>query len=219
MDIKNIIAFLNKLEKNNNKEWFDLNRKEYEALRAEWIKYIADLIKKIGQFDRDILTLDAKASIFRINRDIRFSKNKSPYKTNFGASLNKGGKKSPFAGYYFHVDPNEVFIAGGAYMPEVNNLSAIRQEIDYHFKEFDAIVNDKISKNYFGGLGGETLSRPPKGYGFDNEAIEYIKHKSFVFIRKFSVQTLDAKNFENELINTMKAIKPLNDFINRAIGV
>ncbi len=215
MDFKRVIAFLKKLKANNNKDWFEVNRKEYEAIKAEWIDYVDVLIKGIGAFDPEILKLDPRKCIFRINRDVRFSADKSPYKTNFGASMNPGGKKSLLAGYYFHIDPSEVFIAGGVYMPTPEQLAAIRQEIDYNFKEFKAIAESKDIKKYFGKISGDALARPPKGYTEDNPAIGYLKQKSFLMVQKIPVKDLYEKDFEKKLFAAFKAMKPLNDFVNR----
>lgn len=217
MNYKALLDYLKRLEKNNNKEWFDTNKKEYESLRKEWVECIGGLIADIGAFDADILGLEPKSCIFRINRDVRFSADKSPYKTNFGASMSKGGKKLEFCGYYFQVRPNDVFIAGGCYMPASDKLANIRQEIDYNLDEFRAIINHKEYKKQFGALSGETLSRPPKGYEADNPAVEYLKHKSFLSFKKLDDSALFEKNFEKEIIKTFKAMKPLNDFLNRAI--
>lgn len=218
MNFKRLISFLQKLQKNNNKEWFDANRAEYELLRKEWIDFVSTLIKGIGAFDPAILVLEPKSCIFRINKDIRFSKDKTPYKTNFGASLNPGGKKSLLAGYYFHVSPKEVFLGGGTYMPMPEQLAAIRQEIDYHYDEFLQIAESKTVKKIFGAISGDELARPPKGYDLDNPAIGFLKKKSFLLIQNISVDSLSDKDFEKSLFQSAKAIKPLNDFINRAIS-
>lgn len=217
MDFKRLILFLTKLKVNNNKEWFDEHRSEYEWLRKEWIDFTGVLIKGIGIFDPPVLQLEPKSCIFRINKDIRFSKDKSPYKTNFGSGISPGGKKSFFAGYYFQVDPAEVFIAGGSFQPLPEQLAATRQEIDYNYKEFLSLVENKTVKKHFGKLSGETLARPPKGYDAENAAIDYLKHKSFLLLKNIPVKNLFEKNFEKNLLETCKAIKPLNDFLNRVV--
>ncbi len=212
-----MLAYLKRLSENNNKEWFDANKKEYDAMRKEWIVGVAKLIENIALFDTDIAGLDAKNCIFRINRDVRFSNNKLPYKSNFGASINKGGKKVETAGYYFQIQPNDVFIAGGCYTPMPDKLAAIRQEIDYNFDAFKKIITSKDYTTQFGQMSGDKLVRPPKGYDADNAAIEYLKHKSFLSYKKINDEALFEPNFEKELLKTFKAMKPLNDFINSAI--
>lgn len=218
MEFKPLLDFLKKLQKNNNKEWFDAHKKEYDSLRKEWLAYVSQLIKSTAAFDPDIAPLEAKNCIFRINRDIRFSQDKSPYKNNFGMSLSKGGKKTEFCGYYLHIQPGECFVAGGAYSPMPDKLAAIRQEVDYNLDEFQKIVSAKDFKALFGALSGDKLSRPPKGYEQDNPAVEFLKHKSFLAYKKISEKELLDKSFEKELLKTFKAMKPLNDFLNRAIN-
>lgn len=213
MDFKSLLGFLKNLEKNNTKEWFDDNRKTYETLRKQWIEFTAKAIQETGKFDKDVAILEPKSCIFRINRDIRFSKNKDPYKTNFGMSLSKGGKRDDFCGYYLHIQPGACFIAGGAYMPMPDKLAAIRQEIDYNADKFTAIVNDKSFKKYFGKLGGETLQRPPKGYDISNPMIDYLKHKSFIAEHKITDTDLTDADFLKRLTDVFKAMQPLNDFL------
>jgi uncharacterized protein (TIGR02453 family) len=144
------IKFLKDLKKNNNKEWFDTNRKVYENAKADYAYFIDGIIKAHGKKDESIANLIAKNCMFRINRDIRFSKDKSPYKTNFGASISSGGKKIMKGGYYIHCEPGESFVAGGIYMPMPEDLNKVRQEIDYCFDEFKKIINHKNFKALYG---------------------------------------------------------------------
>lgn len=217
MEFKELNKFLKALSVNNHKEWFDAHRGEYEALRKEWIGYVQEMINGIHAFDPELGALEASKCIFRINKDVRFSKDKSPYKTNFGAIMNKGGKKELFSGYYFHFDPKEIFVAGGAYQPTPEHLAAIRQEIDYNWDEFKGIVTSKAAKKYFGTLSGDQLSRPPKSYTEDNPAIQYLKHKSFIWVRNFDLKDTLEPAFQKEVLKTFEAMKPLNDFINRCL--
>lgn len=217
MDFKQLLGFLKKLQDNNTKEWFDAHKKQYESLRQEWLSYVTHLIQATGSFDPDIIGLEAKNCIFRINRDVRFSKDKSPYKSNFAVSLSKGGKKTEFCGYYLHIQPGECFIGGGAYAPMPDKLAAIRQEVDYNLEEFTGIITAKEFKAQFTSLSGDKLSRPPKGYEADNPAIDLLKHKDFMAYKKISETQLMDKNFDKELLKSFKAMKPLNDFLNRAI--
>ena len=175
------------------------------------------MIKNIQTFDPALVGLEAKQCMFRINRDMRFSKDKSPYKTNFGLTFNRGGKSSPFAGYYLHIQPGECFIAGGSYAPMPEHLAAIRQEIDYHFDDFKKIINNKDFKKYFGTIEGDKLVRPPKGYEADNPAIEFLKHKNYLMWNRFDEKMLMEKNFEKYATTVFKAMKPMLDFMNRAI--
>jgi uncharacterized protein (TIGR02453 family) len=213
MDFVELHRFLSDLKENNHKDWFDLNRKRYENLRKEWILFVAELIKEIALFDPSISAIEAKDCIFRINKDIRFSKDKSPYKINFGASINIGGKKEFVGGYYLHFAPDEIFSAGGIYMPSPQKLAAMRQEIDYNFDVFKRIVESKSALKRFKHLDGETLARPPKGYDIENPAIEYLKMKSFIWTEHFSLSQFSRKDVLNLLAKSFAEMKPLNDFI------
>lgn len=217
MNFKELFTFLKNLEKNNNKEWFDAHKKEYDNLRKQWIEFVGEAIKSMGKMDPDLAELEPKNCIFRINRDVRFSANKNPYKNNFSMILQKGGKKSESGGYYLHIEPGKCFIAGGAWQPMPDKLAAIRQEIDYNAKEFVKIVTDKNFVKHFGKLGGETLQRPPKGYEADNPVIQFIKHKSFIVESKVSDKEIMDPGFIKAMTEKFKAIKPMQDFINRAI--
>lgn len=218
MDFKHALQFLAKLKKNNSKEWFDKNKKEYDELRKEVVVFVTKMIGHIQVFDSSIAGLEAKQCMFRINRDIRFSKDKSPYKNNFGLSFNAGGKNSGKAGYYLHIEPGECFIAGGSYAPMPEHLTAIRQEIDYNFDEFKKILSHKDFKKYFTSLSGEKLARPPKGYDAENPAIEFLKHKSFLMWHKIDEAQLTDKNFEKYCSGVFKAMQPMLDFMNRTIS-
>src|SRR5690349_20558206 len=181
---KPTLKFLKDLKANKVKEWFDAHRTIYDAARADFTNLVATVIEQYVKHDEEIAALQAKDCLFRINRDVRFSKNKSPYKTNFGASIAHGGKKSIYAGYYIHIQPgNESFVGGGLWIPEAEQLKKVRQEIDYNFAAFETIVMDPAFKAMYNALyTGEDskLSRPPKGYDDNNPAIDYLKFKSFI---------------------------------------
>lgn len=217
MNFKDLFSFLKNLEKNNNKEWFDAHKKEYETLRKQWLEFVSEAIKSMGKVDPDLQDLEPKNCMFRINRDVRFSANKDPYKNNFSMILQKGGKKSEAGGYYLHIQPGACFIAAGAWQPMPPKLAAIRQEIDYNAKEFVKLVTDKNFVKHFGKLGGETLQRPPKGYEADNPVIQFIKHKSFIAECKISDKEVMDAGFIKAMTEKFKAFKPMQDFLNRAI--
>ena len=218
---KTTLTFLKNLQKNNVKEWFDANRKSYDAARADFINLITDVIKIQGKKDEDIAILLAKDSVFRINRDVRFSKDKSPYKKNFAASLARGGKKSMYAGYYLHIEPgNNSFIGGGLWGPEAEILKKIRQEIDYSFNEFSSVIQSKAFVKVFGKMYRDKevlLSRPPKGYTDENKAIEYLKLKSFIALKPFTDDELTATTAVKTIAETMDALQPLLRFLNTAV--
>jgi uncharacterized protein (TIGR02453 family) len=212
------LKFLKDLKKNNNKPWFDANRKTYETAKADFTSLVEALIAATSKFDKSVANLSAKGCMFRINRDIRFSKDKSPYKTNMGTYINPGGKKVNTPGYYFHCEPGASFAAGGLYMPMPPDLSKVRQEIDYSFTEWKKIVNSTTFKKYFNKVDGlETLSRPPKGYDESNPAIEFLKMKSFTVSRPMTDATLQSKTLVKEIAKTFEAMKPMIDFLNGAL--
>lgn len=214
------IKFLKDLKKNNNKPWFDVNRKVYEAAKADFACFIDAVIEKHSKKDSSIAHLKAKDCMFRINRDVRFSKDKSPYKSNMGASINKGGKKSMTAGYYVHVQPGDSFTGGGLYMAMPDQLKNIRQEIDYNWKEFHKIISSKKFKAVYGDLymGDDMkLSRPPKGYEAGNPAIEYLKLKSWIGFSKLNDADLTSKDLLKKTITSFEVLKPLLDFLNEGL--
>lgn len=212
------LKFLKDIKKNNNKSWFDGHRKQYDTVKADFVSMIGQVIKAISTFDKPIGNLEAKNCIFRINRDVRFSKNKDPYKTNMAAYFNKDGKKGLGSGYYLHIEPGKSFAAGGIWMPEPPVLAGIRQEIDYSFADWKKIVENKAFKKIFHeGLQGDKLSRPPKGYEETNPAIEYLKMKSFIVTRSFTDTEVQSKNFVRDVAKTFQATKPLIDFLNIVI--
>lgn len=213
------LKFISDLKKNNNKPWFDVNRKRYEEAKADFVSFVDILIASIGQFDPAISSLKAKECIFRINRDVRFSKDKSPYKTNMGTYINPGGKKVNTPGYYFHCEPGQSFAAGGLYVPEPALLAKVRQEIDYNFDEWKKIVNNKTFKKYFPKVDGiEVLSRPPKGYSDDNPAIAFLKMKSYIVSTPLTDAQLTHKNLVKDVSKMFETMKPMIDFLNHAMN-
>ncbi|MBA4196879.1 MAG: TIGR02453 family protein [Chitinophaga sp.] len=214
------IKFLQDLKKNNNKEWFEKNRKVYEAAKADFLDFVTIIINQLQKKDATLTGLDAKQCVFRINRDVRFSKDKSPYKTNMGTFINKGGKKEMSAGYYFHLEPGQCFIGGGLWMPMPPELKKVRQEIDYNFSDFKSIINNKKFKTIFTDLDKSkeyTLSRPPKDYDENNPAIEYLKLKSFVVSVKIDDKDLTDKGFIKKAVTIFETMQSFVQFLNKAI--
>ena len=217
---KTTLKFLADLKKNNLKEWFDTNRKRYDTAKQDIYGNVEELIKAIGKYDSDIAALQCKDCTFRINRDIRFAKDKTPYKTNISAYFARGGKKSDAAGYYIHIEPGAAFAAAGCWWPEAKQLSAIRQEIDYNFDDWKKIIAAKKFKSSFGeGVAKkDILQRAPKGYDEANPAIEFIKMKSFVVYRQLTDTDLQDKSFVKNIAAIFNAAKPMVDFLNVAEG-
>ncbi len=214
------IEFLKALKQNNHKAWFDENRKQYEYAKEDYLNLIDGIIRGVGKNDPTIALLQPKECVFRINRDVRFSKDKSPYKTNFGAGFSKGGKKSLLSGYYFHCEPGSSFVGGGIWMPPAPELKKVRQEIDYNYTEFQAVLSNPLFKKQYDDLerGADTkLSRPPKGYDESNPAIEYLKLKSYIASAPISDEELTSKSLVSKVVEAFNALQPLIYFINQAL--
>lgn len=215
--METIIPFLNKLSENNNREWFQANKKEFDKAQKELQSFINTLIEKLKVSEPELSELTAKDCMFRIYRDTRFSKDKQPYKTNMGAVIAPGGRKSSKGCYYVHIDPNGCFLAGGRYMPEGEELKNIRQEIDYNLSEFESILNTDTFKKHFSGLDqNHRLKTTPKGYDAENPAIDHLKNKSFTVSVSFKADKITKNNFMDYCLDVFAAIRPLNAFINRS---
>jgi uncharacterized protein (TIGR02453 family) len=214
------LKFLSQLKKNNNKPWLDAHRAQYEAAKIDFSNFIQLVIDAVQKSDTTVTGLTAKDCQFRINRDVRFSKDKRPYKENFGAFICRGGKKSIYAGYYFHLAPGNSFIGGGLWHSEPANLKKVRQEIDYNWEEFSSIIKNKNFKKIYSDLyKGEdvSLSRMPKGYEEDNAAIDYLKLKSLIAETKIADEDLTKAALHKKTVVAFEALQPLLNFINRSL--
>lgn len=215
------LKFLKDLKKNNNKPWFDVNRNRYELAKKDFEIFIQSVIDSFGKKDKSISLLKAKDCMFRINRDIRFSKDKSPYKSNFGASINKGGRKAMnSAGYYFHLEPGQCFVGGGLYQPMPDELKKLRQEIDYNFNDFKKITGAGKFKSLYGDLDKSPeflLSRVPKGFEPDNPAAEYLRLKSYIAMVALNDAELTTKDLVKKTVAAFETLQPLIQFINKGL--
>lgn len=215
------LKFLWGLKRNNNRNWFEAHRPQYEAAKIDFQNFIQLVIEDFSRKDVTIAGITSKECMFRINRDFRFSKDKSPYKTNFGASIKQGGKKSPFAGYYFHCEPGHSFIGGGLWMPDNESLKKVRQEIDYNWAEFQSVIKEKKFKAVYKDLyKGEdvSLSTTPKGYEKDNPAIGYLKLKSFIAETRIGDEDLNKSSLHKKTVAAYEALQPFLQFVNRALS-
>lgn len=214
------LHFLKKLKINNNREWFDSNKTEYLASKEIFEEFVSELIKGINKFDKKVsLDLKPKDCTFRIYKDVRFSKDKTPYKNNMSASINPGGKKSNIPGYYFHLEPEACFLAGGVYMPMPDDLKAIRQEIDYNPLPLINILKSASFKKQFNGLDEEDkLKNPPKGFNKDHAHSEILKNKHFIVSRKFENKVILKKEGLSKTLDSFKAMYPFLDYLRKAIG-
>ena len=216
---KSTLQFLKNLAANNNKPWMDANRPAYENAKADWEQLVGKVIIGLAKQEPLIADLLPKNCTFRMNRDVRFSKNKEPYKCNFGASIKIGGKKSNYAGWYFHAQPGANFFGGGFWMPEPAILAKIRQEIDYDFTAFTKIMeNKKFTTTYTNGISTEaSLVNVPKGYDATNPAAAYLKLKSYTAINSITDAQLCSKDAVKVIVDGLVALQPFLNFINRSV--
>lgn len=216
---KSTFQFLKDLKSNNDRDWFNANKERYTVAKEEFDQFINSLIAEIAKFDPSISHFTAKDCVFRIYRDVRFSKDKSPYKTHFGAHITSAPKKSEIhtrAGYYIHLEPGESMLAGGAYLPESKWLRAIREKIYMETKEFKKIIGNKDFKQYFGEIEGEKLKKAPKDFPADHPEIELLKQKSFLATHKLKDKDVLSADFLTHSSNTFKALFPFDSFLNAA---
>lgn len=218
--MKNTLLFLKDLATHNDREWFTANKKRFEAASKEVETLVGEIITKAAKWDKSLEGVQAKDCMFRIYRDVRFSKDKSPYKTAMGALIGPEGRKSTSAINYLHIEPGKSFVAGGAYMPDGPKIRAIRQEIDYNLEEFEKILGQKDFKAYFKSLeeGEHKGKMVPKGYAKDNPAVEYLKFKSIIATRYFTDKEVESVNFKELVLEGLKLVQPLNAFLNRAMS-
>jgi uncharacterized protein (TIGR02453 family) len=215
MHIRDLTQFLAELSENNNRAWFVMNKPRYDILRAEFLELVTQLIKDIAKFDPAVAACDPKKALFRINRDIRFSNDKSPYKTHFSAAITASGLKKPSQGggpaYYFHIDQNGVLlVAGGEYMPPNDRLKAIRQAIADDPAGFTKVLKNKKLKERYGDLQDEgKLSRPPKGFDPEHPLVDYLKHKSYIVWTETSIKKKIPADLGKDLVAAFKDAYPL----------
>ncbi len=196
----------------------DNNRDKYEEAKSDFEVFVAQILSAMSTVETSFTELAPKHCIFRINRDIRFSKNKMPYKNNFGAAFSQGGKKSPYADYYIHIEPGASFIAGGVWMPDATRLKGIRQEIDYDLDGFRSVLNNKVFKKLYTGIDGEQLKKAPAGYATDNPALEYLRYKSFTVGHAIDDKVITQAAFVQTVTQSFTTMKPFLDFLNRPIA-
>ncbi|MDR2472179.1 MAG: DUF2461 domain-containing protein [Tannerella sp.] len=217
--MKELFKFLKELRDNNDREWFQANKERYDVLHKEHIVMVQELIGRIGAFDSEIAGLEAKNCIYRIYRDIRFSNDKTPYKTHFGAYMTGfGGRTSPYAGYYLHLEPGNSLVSGGVWCPDPKMLKQLRQDIYNSMDEFIAILDNKDFKRLYGGLEGEMLKRMPEGFAKDCPHEEVLRHKYYVVSSMKSDSFFDKDGWMDEVVNNFKVLQPFNTFLNYTMG-
>lgn len=213
INLEPTLSFLSSLSKNNNKAWFEENRQDYEAAREAFENFIDLLIDEFRVTD-DLQDLSAKDCISRIYRDIRFSKDKSPYKTNMWATIAPGGKKTMRMGYHVAIQPQgRSILAGGMWEPSPEQLANFRQAIDQHAAEFKKIANAKALTDYFGGIEGDKLKTAPQGYDRSHPEIGLLQYKQVVVVHYFTDQQVLAKNFLDQVVSGCRAMRPFLDYL------
>ena len=213
-----VFQFLNDLNNNNNREWMQDHRQLYQECKEEVTELVKKLINGISQFDSGILGLQPKDCMFRINRDIRFSRNKDPYKNNFGAAITAGGRKTGNPSYYLHIAPKKSFFAGGMYMPSADRLTKIRQEIDYNASELKAIIWGDTFYETFGDIRGQALKTCPRGYSSDHPDIKLLRLKSFLVKKDLTDRSFYSPHHFSRLISLSEMIYPFNKYLEVAIS-
>ncbi len=217
--MNNILSFLEDLARNNNRDWFQDNKKTYQMALDTFREFIGTILTGISKTDPSVGNLEAKDTIFRIYKDVRFSKDKTPYKTHFGGWMAKGGRKSTDAGYYFHLEPGNTFMAAGVWMPPKEQLALIRQEIMYNPSEFFKVINDPvISKAYERGGKEDMLKKGPAGFPKDFEFMEEIKYKHYIFSKYYDNKDVIKSGFAEKVTQDYQGLYPLVDYLNHAMS-
>ena len=217
MTFKYLLNFLEKLQKNNNKEWMDEHRKDYQSVRDFYIDWLDELNLKLAIIDSEYTDTPGKKAINRINNNLMFHPDKPVYKDNFGAGLDQETKQGD---YFIHIGVNECFIGGGYWHPSSKLLKSIREGIDYDGEKFRKIIEKKSFVNMFGGLiDGAKLKTSPKGYSQDHEHIDLLRRKSFAAGRNFTEKEVIASNFQEVVIETYKELLPFRRYLNNAARV
>jgi uncharacterized protein (TIGR02453 family) len=217
---KDSLQFLDDLKANNNRDWFLDHKKQYEVFKKDYHQLVAAILDAMKPLDPSLEMLEVKNCTFRINRDIRFSKDKSPYKDHVGIWISSGSKGMNRSGYYVHIARAGSFIAGGFYCPEAEDLKKVRKEIAYFHEDLEEIMHNKSFQKEFGDFDRNEknlLKNPPRGYEKDHPAIEFLKLKSFETSQKFDIEDVLKEDFVSKVTQKLIVLKPLNDFINRAL--
>lgn len=212
--LKRSHAYLKKLSKNNSREWFHDNKVIYEEAKEEFKDFVEDLLVHMGHFEK-LNGVSAKDCIYRIQRDVRFSPNKTPYNTHFSAMIALKGRKTQLAPYYFRLKPDgESVMGGGVWGGKAALINAVREEIDYSMTDFKSILQSPEFLSYFTAMSGQQLKRPPKGYPADHPDIDLLRHKQFLLFHSYDHKLALEKGFRDEILVVFRTMKPFLDFLN-----
>ena len=209
----NTFQYLQDLKNNNNREWFQANKKRYEVVKSDFEETIKELIGSIGEFE-NMTGVEVKHCNYRIARDVRFTNDKAPYKSWLSASFSEGGRKSGRVDYYLHISENESFLGGGMWAATPEQLAKFRQEIDYNAQEFKAIIHEPNFIKTFGDIQGEAVKSSPKGYSKDHPEIELLRCKQVFVIHNFTKEEVCSPDFLKNVTETAKTLKPFLDYFN-----
>ena len=212
---KSNLDFLIQLSKNNNREWFTEHKQTYTNEHESIILFANDLLNLMNKHDV-IETVSGKASLHRIYKDIRFSKDKTPYKTNWSGSF-KRATKARRGGYYFHISPGNSFVAGGFFSPNTDDLKRIREDIDHNYEEWGKILSNPIIKETFGELIGEQLSSNPKGYDKNHPAISLLRYKQFILKHHFTDEEVLSPDFCVKMNETFQKLRLFFDHMSEVL--
>lgn len=219
MDAATILDFLSQLKLNNNREWFQENKKWYEASKKEMENFVAGMITTLSALDPSVQTPLMKDCMFRIYRDVRFGTDKSPYKTNMGAFIAKGGRKSSFPGYYFHFEPGASMLAGGVYQPDPDTLKLIRNEVYFHSAELKGILEKPSFKKHFDQLSDfDKMKNVPKDFPADFPDIDLLKFRSYNVSHSIPDKIVTSDKYKKEVMEMLTEMQPFMGFLNRAIS-
>ncbi|MGC9151997.1 MAG: DUF2461 domain-containing protein [Microbacter sp.] len=217
MALSSIIPFLTELKENNQRDWFALRKNDVAQLQGEFSAFIQQVIDGIAFFDQELKGVDAKNCVFRLYRDIRFSPDKTPYKTHFAAYMAAGGRKSPRAGYYLHIEPNDCFISGGIYCPEKDILKALRKTIHENIDEWEEVVQK--TETFFPERYGDRdkLKKVPAGFSPDDPATDWLKYKHYIFSRSLDDHFYAQHDIVPTVVSMFQHAVEMNRFINFVI--
>ena len=214
---KETLAFLKQLEKNNNREWFNAHKDAYLQAMDNFNAFVSRLISGAGKFDKSVSSLTPKDCVFRIYRDTRFSKDKTPYKNHFSARIIGGDEKCGYAGYYLHLQPGASFLAGGVHMPEPDRLKGIREEISDNAAAFRKIIGDATFKKNFKEVTGEKLKTAPKGFDKEDPMLPYLQFKDLIVHHNVGDGVAVSPDFADYCLKLFKSMIPFNNFVNKPV--
>jgi uncharacterized protein (TIGR02453 family) len=212
---KESFDFLKQLSKNNNREWFNEHKDKYIEAHEDIINFANALLMEMNKHDK-IETASGKESLFRIYKDVRFSKDKTPYSCRWAGGFQRATKKLR-GGYYFHLEPGNSFLAAGFWGPEAADLARIRQDMAQNYKDWKKLLAHKSIISTFGSMKGEKVSSAPRGYAKDDPAIELLRYKQYVFRKEFTDKEIYSPDFLRNANETFKKIRPFLNYMSEVL--